>query len=298
MLPFPSALMRATRASATRQLTLEFALGTYSDGTINSASIEDLPGYAFTRSGEQGAWNSTGAVAWFPANVPAINDRGYHAHGALTNFVLRSSEFGTAPWAAWSDVSLTGTDVAVAPDGSTAADQITFTSNAGIYYQSTAVGAVGQTVTMSIWVRVASGTMPFRLYVLDGSNRYSPDFTATTTWQRFSFTWTLVSGAGTQFAIAGASTPMSGALQIWHAQMLLGDFPDGGPLIRTAGSMANIGASALALNLANGTYDATYTFDDASTQVVPVTVGDGLLRHPVAGVLNRGAVRKTVVAAA
>jgi len=48
----------------------------------------------------------------------------------------------------------------------------------------------------------------------------------------------------------------------------------------------------------NGDYVAAFTFDDGSEQVRPVTVEDGFFRHPVMGALERGVVRRTVVALA
>ncbi|MES2712144.1 MAG: hypothetical protein V4653_11215, partial [Pseudomonadota bacterium] len=59
----------------------------------------------------------------------------------------------------------------------------------------------------------------------------------------------LANGAGaTNYAGDGTS-----GLFVWQAQTLLGNFPDGGPIIVTAGATASIGASVLALTLANAT---------------------------------------------
>lgn len=297
ILPFPSAMLGMQTAEATAMpitsLSLDFAGGVYRADGVDYGTLNMMPGYAFTRSGEQGAIAGDGSAAYFPENVPAINARGYHANEAATNLVQQSQSFQTAPWGPYGPVSLIGSDVSLAPDGTMSADEISLTGPSGIYYQGTPGSSPGE-VTLSIWARTGSGTMPFRLYVLDGSNQYSPDFTATTAWQRFVFTRTVVSGAA-QFAITSSTGGNSGNLQVWQGQLMGGSFADGGPIIRTQNGPAHIGASKLVVSLDNGDYTATYTFDDNSQQVVATNVTDGRFAHPVKGSLNRAVVKKALV---
>ncbi len=65
--------------------------GYWSSGVQYSA-ISAMPGYTFTRTGTQGAFDIDGTVDFFAADIPAIHSRGYHAYGALTNLLLNAGQ--------------------------------------------------------------------------------------------------------------------------------------------------------------------------------------------------------------
>src|SRR6478736_703923 len=70
-------------------LAMKFTTPEYWLAGTQQANLAAMSGYSFTRSGEQGAIDASGAVAYFAPNTPAINNRGYHAYPALTNVMLR-----------------------------------------------------------------------------------------------------------------------------------------------------------------------------------------------------------------
>jgi hypothetical protein len=87
----------------------------------------------------------------------------------------------------------------ISPDGTQNADTVNFTSG-GPIEQQIFYAADNLTHTVSVYAKVPSGTATFRLKITHAgvANYYSPYFTATTTWQRFTFSQAFGSG-GTGF---------------------------------------------------------------------------------------------------
>jgi hypothetical protein len=118
----------------------------------------------------------------------------------------------------WQLVSATATDnSATAPDGTTTASQVTATAiNGRIPANSVSQTALvsGATYTMSLYVKLVSGTGTFQFF--DG-NSFSGTFTATSSWQRFTYTFTSAS-ATTSYRILQILTS-GDVLNIWGAQL-------------------------------------------------------------------------------
>lgn len=208
-------------------------------------------------------------VEYFAANVPAINNLGYHAYGALTNLVTYSQDFGNAAWTS-GGVSVTANTV-VAPDGTTTADTLTedAANSEHRIYQSIAMEA--GTGTWSVvakagtrnWLAIRNnaasicanfnlstgvvGTNTGGAYIVDlgggwyrcvaiGAQSSPLDFMTLNMGDADT-------GLGAAYAYAGNGT---GTIHLWQGQQITGNFPDGGPIIRTAGATASIGASDLA----------------------------------------------------
>jgi hypothetical protein len=154
----------------------------------------------------------TEALPYFPTttrlNVPRIDYR--NADGSLstvgrlllepqrTNVAIFSEQFDDANWLK-SNATVTA-NTTVSPDGSQNADTVTFTATATAFCQR-AIGGTheSQSHTVSVYARVATGTATFRLKCTHGGvlDYFSSDFTATTTWQRFTFTATFGATVGT-----------------------------------------------------------------------------------------------------
>ena len=168
---------------------------------VDYDAISSLPGYVFTRTGEQGAIDSTGFVQWFATNVPAINDRGYHVYGALTNFLFDSQDISTASWGKGADgtgvTPVVTANAALAPDGTMTADRVQLDRGSSADYGNTSTigqpfagGPVAGTHTLSYWLKSATGATQ-QTYV----NAYHPSIgavmsqlvTITPDWQRFTF---------------------------------------------------------------------------------------------------------------
>lgn len=309
MMPFPAALLAGRRVAAVTAdpLTLDFAGSSYSNGAVATQSLAELPGYAFARSGEQGAVDSDGSVAWFAADVPAINGAGYHAFDAITNHVTQSQDFN----ASWIHFVSGGNGAvtpqqALAPDGMMNATRLVASVSPGGYVvlQHPAGGLVqGTAYSHSIWLRSNNGSNQRVLIYGNASAETSISVPVTPQWQRFVMPAT-ASGTVSYFSFGVQDSHRPGAADLsldilaWQAQLIAGNFPDGGPVIRTAGTAASIGASDLRVGHSSGQHQASYRFDDASQQTLPITIADGSFRHPVMGTLNRGVVKSTSVVAA
>ena len=136
-----------------------------------------------------------------------------------TNLVLQSEAFSNnTAWPKLNSATVTA-NTSVAPDGTTTADTLTLTTNtsSSIYQAITTISGL----TFSVYAKVASGTKNFRLRFDRPSPIESADFTATTTWQRFTFTAT-TTGSGNVYII-NDSTGTAGDLIIWGAQLETGD---------------------------------------------------------------------------
>jgi hypothetical protein len=174
---------------------------------------------AYTGDGTSGvtlfgaqAVQGTSALDYFPTtnrqDVPRIDFR--NADGTLsscgrlllepqrTNRVLYSEQFDNAAWV--KSVATVTANTTISPDGSQNADTIAFTASAIAFCQQIVAGAFeSQSHTVSVYAKVASGTATFRLKCTHGgvTDYFSSDFTATTTWQRFTFTATFGATIGT-----------------------------------------------------------------------------------------------------
>lgn len=308
MIPFPAAFLASGHADALSAdlLTLNFEGSSYSTDALTTQSIAELPGYAFARSGEQGAVGADGSVAWYGPNVPAINDRGFHAFDAVTNHVTHSQDF-SASWIHFvSGGSGTVTpNQGVAPDGTMTASRLVASVSAGGYVaiQHPANGLTnGTAYSHSIWLKSNSGSNQRVLIYGNASAETSISVTVTPQWQRFVMPAT-ASGAVSYFSFGIHDSHRPGAADLsldilaWQAQLIAGNFPDGGPIIRTTGASASIGPSDLRVGHSNGQHQASFRFDDESQQSLSITIEDGQLRHPVMGMLNRGVVKSTNLAA-
>ena len=147
---------------------------------------------------------TTAAVTVGPvANVPRLDYLGSTCPRLLlepqrTNLAIFSEQFDNSNWTKTNTTVTANTTVS--PDGYTNADTIAFTATAGAVCQRPVGGTYeSQTHTVSVYARVASGTATFRLKCTHGGvlDYISSDFTATTTWQRFTFSATFGATIGT-----------------------------------------------------------------------------------------------------
>jgi len=135
-----------------------------------------------------------------------------------TNYCLQSQTFESATWTKRATHAITGTNTAIAPDGTQTAEQVTATAgtgNQGVYQDIVAFNAQW---VVSIWLR--SGTLAVgKLCVKDRATdtvRATVDVTMTATWQRFTVTGTTSGGsAGLRFEWNGVGT---GTFFTWGAQ--------------------------------------------------------------------------------
>jgi hypothetical protein len=162
--------------------------------TYNPTTVKNLLG--FTENFDNAAWTKSNAFV-------------------QTNLFLQSEAFDTASWIKDAGVSVSA-NTTTAPDGTNTADTVTWASAANIY-QGTIVGTGA--LTFSTYARVASGTANFLLQVFNATDGTlsSTTLTATTTWQRFSFNFTV---AANSFWIIRSATAQS--IFLWGAQLVQG----------------------------------------------------------------------------
>ncbi len=260
-------------------------------GVAKYPGLSALPGYIFVRTGSQGAIDAAGKVAYFAADIPAVNDKGFYSYGTLTNALLYSQDFVNAGWGK-STTAPTLTAGQVDPAGGTAAVIVNDTS-ATIYenmFQSITIPADTLTRTFSIFVKkFASAGQRFGINTsiqggtdINSNVRLDP-FTGVVTagvgaayvidcggWWRLALTVTNNGSAGnTNFnisiypaaAVTGTGSDdatATGAVTLYQAQVLTGEFRDGGPIITTTTAAATIGAANLRVSEAPSDVDQLF----------------------------------------
>ena len=215
-----------TRHSIRPSLLLDFA---------NSGGLD--PRITFTRASTATYFDAQGVLQPAASGEPRFDhdpitgeSLGLLIEESRTNLFIYSEQFNQANWVAFGSTVKVSADTAVAPDGTTTADKITLSDDGATpnsqLYQSRTV-AVGDH-TISCFVRSNTGSnQTFRLKLNDTGGDYtSPDFTATTDWQRFSYTYSLPSGGSARSqALMAASTGETANLDVWGAQLEAGAFP-------------------------------------------------------------------------
>jgi hypothetical protein len=209
--------------TATGQTTLLYMVGNSSMNLVTwSATIGD----SIYLWGAQLNIGST-AKPYFPTtdrlNVPRLT---YQNGGGgcpslllepqRTNIVKYSQEFDNLAYVK-TNVTITA-NTTISPDGTQNADTATYTGN-GYFDQTIAFAAANLTHTISCWVKVPSGTQIFRLKITNATvvDYFSPNLTATTEWQRFTFTQAF--GAVSGGFIVGVQCSTIATLNIWGLQL-------------------------------------------------------------------------------
>jgi hypothetical protein len=165
------------------------------------------PRITFTRASNATVVGPDGAVQYAPHNLLTF-----------------SEQFDASAWAK-TNVTVVA-NAAVAPDGTTTADELTATAadcTIGRYGTATTAGVLH---TGSIHLRANTPTS-VRIYLVDAGGGSGADFTVcnvTTTWQRFTVQRTTSAGTtAIGFQIGGASTFSTGeVIQAWGAQLNVG----------------------------------------------------------------------------
>jgi hypothetical protein len=301
-----------TRKAVTgsQMVKLDFLGSTSMSGSLSYATYNLVPGYAYARGGAMGVHNLDGSVSNFAIGaIPLVAANGVFSYGAANNRLIRSQDFSAAGWSATGN---TGTnpvvtvDQAVAPDGTTTADKIVFSAVSGAGKVSNVIRSFTSfngAQSASVYLKGNAGGENIYIWLLNGTTYIrSARITLTTGWQRFVLPATL-NGASWSFGIGcdlrdtgGQVATAACTVFAWQAQVLDGSFPDGGPLVFTAAAAMNTFTPDLKCGLESGSYTATYTFDDDSTQNVSITITDAKFRlatYP--SVLNRPRIKSVNV---
>ena len=184
----------------------------------------------FTRSGNTATVvNSSGFIAPINADLPRFDHdpttlvcKGLLIEEARTNIALDSNNFSAATW---TKAAVTVTpNAAVSPDGTSNASLLTATTADGALFQTMA--ATTATVYIySIYLR-ADTTTSIRLFVdTSGLNTFlSTLISVTTSWQRFTFSFTTTGVACKIYVGGGSSFSTPEAVYVYGAQLEVGAF--------------------------------------------------------------------------
>lgn len=137
------------------------------------------------------------------------------------NLVPYSQDLSNAAWFK-SNVAVVA-DAIIDPQGNLTADKATF-STATAFATPAVTFVNGQQYTLSVWVKCATGTIDFRLGTLTAGTvavAVSPTKVATTSWQRFEFTFT-AGATDARVNIQRITTSTDDELHIWGMQLVRG----------------------------------------------------------------------------
>ena len=196
------------------------------------------PRITFTRASSATRVNQQGVIETVSTNVPRFDydpatgaAKGLLIEEARTNLVLRSNEFSNAVWISSGITisSVSSTD----PAGNSTSFRALISSGGSQgtrTFQQTYTGSVASTTfTFSIYVKSntgASQTFALKLTQAGVADNFSSNLTATSDWQKFSFTKTFIAGGtGAIVGIVCDSLNNSSDLLIYGAQLEAGSFP-------------------------------------------------------------------------
>jgi hypothetical protein len=138
--------------------------------------------------------NSSGLVEGVNANLPrfdydpsTLQCKGLLIEEARSNLLLQSSNFSTS-WVTDVGSCTVTSDDDISPDGTQNADKLAFVGTNANRYQTVAGLTIGASYTMTVWLRVASGTASVSIGNINAGVNVAQ--TVTTTWQRFTVTQT------------------------------------------------------------------------------------------------------------
>ena len=153
----------------------------------------------------------------FVRNSTAAYYDGQTSAMAEQNLFLYSQAFSTYPWAIQNGASLLLNN-SIAPDGTTTASLLTFNGQ----YSSMVQGASlvsGATYTLSFWAKTNTNTNLLTVYV-DSPNIQIDTYTPTSSWVRYSFTFTSsVNAVRGIYPAQDRNTSGFGSIYIWGAQL-------------------------------------------------------------------------------
>ena len=211
-----TSMFRKAMLGDTALLALDFSAGslptavtfTRADTTARATFI-DASGYVktVTAAGDP-RFDYTGGVA-----------KGLLVEAAATNLLKSSAYADTNFWLTAGGYSKSYTTGITSPANDTSAVRLTFSSTGhGLYTNNTLMGytnTVGDTYTWSAWIRSTSGSSNIRFG--DSAVALGANIPITTTWTRYSYSYTAVANSGPY--LGSASGTATGEFEMWGFQL-------------------------------------------------------------------------------
>lgn len=163
---------------------------------------------------------------------------------------------------------------AAAPDGTMTASRLQLQSN-GYALRSISGSWNSQTHSEAVWVKTSSGTATFKLRLTHAgvADYDSAAQTATTTWQRFSFSQAFGATAGSGASVGFFHNGVAADIYIWGLDVRKNSATIDSYIANNNVDLGTRAADAITFTIPSGGSSITYTFDDNSTQVVSVSPG-------------------------
>lgn len=172
---------------------------------------------------------ATNFINFSRASLATVTDSDGKVKWAAHNLLLASESFDSSSWTKGANAVVTA-NVAASPAGPTTADRAAITGTTGAVYQGVSLIA-GVTYKIVIWAKSYGGSnQTFRLYA--DSNQFSSDFTATSTWQMFEFSFTSAAGGTKNCGIINDAALANYDILIWGAHLYRSDL--GGMVANTS----------------------------------------------------------------
>ena len=278
--------LTSTKGDGSSALTLRVGIAQVSTTTIsytgNGTSGLYVWGAQLVRSDSNGQYVRTTAAA---ASFSTTESLGLLVEEQRTNLCLYSQAISTlVPWGA-NSIETCVASTLVDPAGGTSASKINLDASAASRWQQPITVVSGTTYTLSAWVRSTTGTTLFRLRF--GGGVTSPDLTATTTWQRFTYTLTAGTTAGF-FAFNAPSTGAATEIHVYGAQLEAGATASTYIPTTTAAATRNADVASI-----TGTNFSSWYRQDEGTFYYEGTISQGLASFPwfyniTDGTINNG----------
>ena len=231
----------------------------YKSGKIYSQKPTNGSGdLTFTRASTATRVNPSGLIESVASGVPRIDY--LNGCGQLllepqrTNIALYSNNLSDVYYSGASGASIV-LDTNTSPDGTTNASTISFTSSTSVYQKILPGDYSNKTWTISCWVKVGSGSEGFRFKCTHGGviDYFSSEKTATTEWQRFTFTVTFSATVGISiiYGLINSVSGSSKSIIVYGLQLEEGTYPTsyiptaGSTVTRVADTSITIGLSSV-----------------------------------------------------